>query len=109
MSRPRKLSPETRAKIAAKARGRVVAPETRAKIRAAHRLDPPPEDVAEAKRLYPQMSLTLLAERMGYCRRLLTRALRAAGVAIRPSGFQPGNTLGQMQRGQPKRRSGRHV
>jgi hypothetical protein len=81
-------SAETRAKIAATMRGRLFGPETRARMSAAKRLRLPPDDLAAAIRLYEEMPLILLEQRMGYGRRLLARVLRENGVTLRPAGFQ---------------------
>jgi hypothetical protein len=89
-----KHSAETRAKMAAKARGRVVHPETRAKMRASHLLQPPEEHVQAMIELYAVASMDAVCERIGYHRKVVRRVLTERGITIRPAGFQQGNRLG---------------
>lgn len=85
-----KHSAETRAKIGAKARGRIVSDATRAKMRASHLLHPPAEDCALMVKLYDSLSLEAVADRIGYSPKVVRRVLHDAGVAIRRAGFQRG-------------------
>ncbi len=55
----------------------------RAGVPTGRQIQPPAEEVAVMVRLYPTMSLRRLANRVGYDVKVVRRALKAAGVALR--------------------------
>ncbi len=63
-----------------------LSPETRAKIAASQTLHPPHDHVDAILQLYATMSLNRTADRAGYDRKVVRRVLHQAGVPIRSRG-----------------------
>ena len=79
-------TPEARARMGAISAARQASPEWRAKMSEALILRPPPEDVEAMIKLYARMGTRAVAERSGYSREVVRRALREAGVALHAPG-----------------------